>query len=388
MSGVFYEAGKRLSEEHAKAAAVLIPQQMDLELFRNNCNHRDPRWVDVFAYGLFPAEDPDKQVILQGWFARHEAAWTPAAPPAVEAFGLDIAYSSDGDQTCLAAGGKDGLAKLHLWHEPDAMKTIAKVLALSREHHSIELQKGQIPVCVDCDGAGYIVANRLRELGVFIIEFHGSSRAEVAPDVYGNLRAEGYSLLGRRLSPLDLWQESTWRLAPDDLLREELCAPEKMYQGNDALRYFITPKNRNPDKENVVCIRDKLHRSPDRGDSVVYLWHAVRYLHNFNDWLRRANRDLVMYPRLDDKFPTLPQAMNTIDPAAPVATDPAITAALREDYGKLLDKPEKQEPPDWFQHYKRDAAERDEQDRKAREAAEGKPIPPPAWHERIWQDRD
>lgn len=380
--GVFYEAGKRLSDEHAKAAAVLIPQQMDLELFRNNCAHRDPRWVDVFAYGLFPKEDPDKQVILQGWFERHEKAWNPAAPPAVEAYGLDIAYSSDGDQTCLAAGGSHGLRKLHLWHEPDSMKTIARVIAISREQYGIDLQKCTTPVCVDCDGAGYIVANRLRELGVFVIEFHGSSRAEVAPDSYGNLRAEGYSLLGRRLSPFDLWQDSPWAIEPDDLLREELCAPEKMYQGNEALRYFITPKNRNPDKENVVCIREKLHRSPDRGDAVVYLWHAVRYLHDFNDWLRRAHRELVTYPTLPDKFPPDPAG-----PAEPPQDEP-ITSALREQYGDLLNKPEQKPAPDWMQVYRQEAAEIERVSRAAKEAAGQSPPPPPAWHERIWQDRD
>ncbi len=381
--GIFYEAGRRLSADHAEAARTLIPQQMDLELFRNNCNHRDPRWVDVFAYGLFPKEDPDKQVILQGWFARHEAAYNPAAPPRVEAFGLDIAYSTDGDETCLAAGGSEGLTATHLWREPDAMKTIAKVLAISREHYGIDLQKCLHPVCVDCDGAGYIVANRLRELGVFVIEYHGSARAEVAPESYANQRAEGYALLGRRLSPDDLWNDKPWAMLADDLLREELCAPEKMYQGNDNLRYFITPKNRNPDKENVICVREKLHRSPDRGDAVVYLWHAVRHLHDYNEWLRNSQRVLIAYPAPADRVPPDPRDLAVIPP--PPADIP-LTAALRDAYGNLLDKPEKQDAPDWAPIYRAEVTEQRDAERAARLAAGEKPPDPPAWHQRIWQD--
>lgn len=390
--GIFYEAGRRLSPEHAEAAKTLIPQQMDLELFRNNCNHRDPRWVDVFAYGLFPKEDPDKQVILQGWFARHEAAYRPDAPPRVEAFGFDIAYSSDGDESCLAAGGSDGLTKLFLWREPDAMKTIDNALRIAKENYGIDLRKCQHPVCVDCDGAGYIVANRMRELGVYVIEYHGSARAEVAPESYGNMRAEGYALLGRRLSPDDLWNDKPWAMPTDDLLREELCAPEKMYQGNDNLRYFITPKSRNPDKENVVCVREKIHRSPDRGDAVVYLWHAIRALHDFNEWLRQTQRRLVVYPAPVDRLPPDPAEYKAGEDAkAALPGDDPLTAGLRAQYGDLLQQTEKKDPPDWVPIYRNEAIEEQERNRQAKLAAEGKPVEPaepPAWHQTIWRDQD
>lgn len=360
----FYEAGARLSVEHADACRMLIPQQMDLELFRNNCDHRDKRWVDVFAYGKFPEEDPDKQVIMQSWFARHEAAWNPKAPPAVQAFGLDIAYSSGGDSTCLAAGGQSGVNRLHLWQEPDAMKTIDRVIYLAKEYHGIDLQKGAVPVSVDADGAGYVVANRLVELGVYVNYYHGNARAEVSPESYGNARAENYALLGRRLRPDDLWRDEPWAMPFDQMLREELCAPEKVYQGNDNLRFFITPKNRNPQKENVVSVKEKIHRSPDRGDAVVYLFHAVRILHSLNAWFQQAQRPLTMYPCADDLLARQENSRvhkrsdkGKPDPAEPVP--PEILAHLREQYGKFIDKDATTDPekiPDWRKEYLTDAA--------------------------------
>jgi hypothetical protein len=296
---VAYQQGERLSEEHAKFVAVLIPQQMDLALFRDNCSHPDKRQVDVFAHGIFPTEDPLKQVILESWLEVHEQEWArlsaAGTPPTVEAFGLDVARSLDGDATCLAAGGQKGLRATHKWKFADTTYHVGEVLRIARELYSIDLRIGRTPVCVDMDGLGAGVGDQLRQFGVWVIEFRGNASSQVDPRTYVNLRAEAYATLGRRLNPDDRWRGQPWALPASETLRQELCAPEKIH-GADALRFGITPKNKPPDRPEIISIKDKLGRSPDEADAVVYLFHALRILFDWNAYFQQSTAPLAVWP--------------------------------------------------------------------------------------------
>jgi len=353
IDGEFFPQNTPIPPEYFARVMLLIPNQCDYGRFMGICQHADPRHVAVFAHGRFPTEDPDKQIILSSWLDFHRNAYDPLSPPAVEAFGLDIARSLDGDSTSLSAGGQTGLHSIHRWHYADVMFHVAEVLRIALTY-GIDLRLGRHPVTVDMDGLGCGVGDRLRELGVWVIEFRGNASSKVDPRVYGNMRAEAYATLGRRLNPDDMWSGKPWAMPFDANLYEELCAPEKIIQGGDALRFILTPKKPNPDKPGM-SVREKIGRSPDAADSVVYLFNSVRVLHNLNEWFANSTRELVIYPspqsvaeqlapKIHQSQPATQQPLPP-DPSASNATDspsqsiPDILRQLREMNGPLLDKP-------------------------------------------------
>ena len=90
----------------------------------------------------------------------------------------------------------------------------------------------------------------------------------------GQTQASGKRIRDR-LDPDESWVAPPWALPPDSLLRQDLCAPEKIYD-SDGFRFRITPKKRQPGMpENQATLTEKLGRSPDRGDAVVYLHWGV-----------------------------------------------------------------------------------------------------------------
>lgn len=290
---MIYPEGSRLPPDAAVLTSLLIPEQMDLALFRANCSHRDQRMVDCFAHGRFPSEDATRQVILGSWLERHHAAHG-SAPPAVECYAADIARSLDGDATVLACGGIAGCLALHQWQYRDTAYHAAEIIRLAREHYGHDLTRGRIPVTVDMDGLGAGTGDILAVAGVWVIEFRGNATSTVDPRRYANLRAEAYGTLGRRLDPDDQWRETPWALPFDPLLDEELTAPEKLY-GTDGFRFGITPKVNKTDRE-IESVKDKIGRSPDRADAVVYLFHCVRELHSLNQWFASYEAPMAVWP--------------------------------------------------------------------------------------------
>jgi hypothetical protein len=255
---------------------MIIPGQLDGQRFKGLLAEADQRWVDVFAHGKFPVEDPAKQLIIGSWLERHEEAWEKGLP--VEAFGLDVAASVAGDETVLAAGGAKGVAALHKVRKADTMETVGWVIATVREIYHLDLSLGQHPVTVDTDGLGKGVGDRLQELGVWVIPHTGNSPSRADARRYQNLRAESYGELARRLDPRGPWGDTPWAFPVDPKLREELVAPEKVI-ASDGIRFRITPKEVHSSRKGVVLsLRDKLGRSPDTSDAVVYLYLSVRNL--------------------------------------------------------------------------------------------------------------
>lgn len=296
IDGQSFDEGTPIPDIKQWMTKPLISDQIDLAQFRAICSKQDRREVDVFAYGKFPKEDPSKQVIMGSWLPRHFAAWRADAPPKVDCFGLDVARSLDGDCTCFAAGGKDGVRDLHLWQYNDTTYHVNRVIQIARERYSIDLTLGQHPVTVDMDGLGAGVGDQLRQRHVWVIEFRGNGKADVDPRKHANMRTEGYALLGRRLDPDDRWAATPWAMPEDSGLAAELCAPEKMY-GNDFLRFGITPKRKPPgvgEGGRTVSVAEKLGRSPDKADAVVYLFCAVRLLHNMNEMFAKYEGPLVV----------------------------------------------------------------------------------------------
>ena len=163
------------------------------------------------------------------------------------------------------------------------MNTVAWVLSKAKFRYGVDLKQGAHPVCCDCDGLGKGVADRLAEMGVWILPHKGSESADDKRQ-YSNRRAETFSLLALRLDPSQ--HDSPWALPDDQQLLDELCAMEKIMD-SDGVRFRLQPKHlasgqkphKNHRGEEVQSLVQKLGRSPDKGDAIGYLYRAVHLLH-------------------------------------------------------------------------------------------------------------
>lgn len=311
IGGKSYKHGDIIPPEDHEKVKPIIPGQTCYDEYIGLCQHPDPDYVRVYAHGMFPKEDREKQVILGSWLSspcdrhtrwlqlwnsvrgrRHIYEMLERILP-VEAFGLDVADSFDGDSTSLTSGSDRGVRKIHKRKAADTMKTTGWVLTTIENEYGIDLKLGNHPIGIDYDGGyGAGVGDRLKEMGCRVIEIHGSASPEINPFRYGNKRAELYGEFGLRLDPKHLADEDTDRptyiMPDDDLLRGDLCAPEKIFN-SDGIKFKLTPKM--PQKNvtgrmRVESIKEKLGRSPDDGDSVVYLHEACRYVGgSLSEWL-------------------------------------------------------------------------------------------------------
>lgn len=304
IDGTFYPHGQRIPVTDWEKVQPLIPQQVDYARYMAIKTDPDPRHADVFADGKFPEEDPDKQVIMRSHLRSHIKAHAAFGDTIdVTAFGFDVARSISGDQSVLTYGGPRGIRRQDCWRWNDTVYHAMRILEIA-ESLGIDLTtnerfKGErtiydrVPVCVDMDGLGAGVGDLLKAKGVWVIEFHGSMRAPVKPEKYGNWRAEGYALIGRRVDPKDNWGDQPYCIPDDPELHEDLCTPEKMPMGGDALRFKLQPKE---------VVAKKLGRSPDKGDSAMY-FDVARRAYETDDQAYRAaaRRSVIIHVPGDDR---------------------------------------------------------------------------------------
>lgn len=263
---------------NVKEGKEIIPGQITREIIRDNIEPKGDGWVRVMGHGKFPLEDAEQQVIPPSWLRRCVAEWRDGLK--VQAFGLDVAASDQGDMTVLAAGGVDGVAKLHRWREKDQTRIVGLVLDTALREHGIELTKGNHSVVVDADGLGIGVYFMLKEKGVSVVEHHGAETADDTTN-YQNRRAESYGELGRRLDPNGKWSDKPWPMPNDMILLQDLSAPKRIY-GSQWPKFRITPKEPTKDSGGT-SLREILKRSPDSGDAVTYLYRRVREIERSGD---------------------------------------------------------------------------------------------------------
>lgn len=302
IDGRQYDAGEMIPPEDMHKASPIIPGQTSYDTYLGHLEHPDPAWVRIYAHGQFPDEDPDKQLIFRRWLKRPNEQWKRwsqllerhkqramqgvhlmSCVPSilnkvlpVEAFGLDVGASVNGDASVLTAGGKGGVRALHEAHISDAVDLAEWVIDSARKHYRVDITKGGYPVGVDMDGIGHGVGSILRKKGVKVIEMRGNATPDVDPKRYANQRAENYGELARRLDEKGQWREIPFLMPPNDMLAMELTAPEKILK-TDGFKFAITPKRKIPGKENQPeSVTEKLGRSPDRADSVVYFYRALQ----------------------------------------------------------------------------------------------------------------
>lgn len=179
----------------------------------------------------------------------------PAQIKGMQALGVDVANSETGDDASVAYGIGNVLLTIESDNCPDANQLGHKINIMMNEKHISAQYVG-----VDGVGVGAGTVNALKEDKKNIVNLmSGSSPVEV-PDMveqFGNLRAQMWWQLR-----LDLSQEALI-LPKDDELFADLITPKMFIRSG---KIYIEEKQ---------AIKDRLGRSPNKGDSVVY-WNWVR----------------------------------------------------------------------------------------------------------------
>lgn len=301
IGGTRYAPGDYIPPEAMALAAPIIPGQTTYDTFLGHLENPDDRWVRVFAHGQFPDEDPEKQLIYRRWLRKPQDLWGKwqrlqrrhreravqglhlmSCVPGmlnqilpIEAFGLDVGASMDGDPSILTSGGKGGIRQQFEAHINDAVDLAQWVINTARKNYRIDLTKGAHPVGVDMDGIGHGVGSILKKRGVKVVEMRGNATPTVDPKRYANQRAENYGELSKRLDEKGQWREIPFLIPESEQLVQELTAVEKVMK-SDGFKFAITPKRKIPGREGVESVQERIGRSPDRGDSAVYFYRALQ----------------------------------------------------------------------------------------------------------------
>ncbi|HKV45348.1 MAG TPA: hypothetical protein VJT32_11860 [bacterium] len=163
---------------------------------------------------------------------------------ATVALGVDVARSVAGDASAIAVCRGPRLESVETFREPDTMRTVDRVL-----QRVVLCDGGRI--WVDATGVGAGVVDRLNQLGRSVEAVHFGGGA-VDPKRFKNKRAELFWLLREGL------ERGKLALPDDDELLADLSA----------LRYRFDQQGRIV-LESKDEVRQRLGRSPDRGDAVA-----------------------------------------------------------------------------------------------------------------------
>lgn len=133
--------------------------------------------------------------------------------------------------------------KQEAWSEADAMVSTGKIVNLLSQYKPTA-------ATIDVGGMGYVVFNRLQELGIRINPFNGAEQQGV-PQEYGNTRAWGYYTLNEYIN-------NEWLLMDSEETIKELEEIRFKYKSNG---------------ERLIMSKDEMRKqgihSPDRADSLM-----------------------------------------------------------------------------------------------------------------------
>ena len=185
---------------------------------------------------------------------------TPPETDTRAGLGVDVARSTAGDLNVVAryAGGR--LDVVRTWRSPDLVVTTERV-----QH--IVAESGVKQLSIDVGGPGGGVADLLRRTGYAATDVHfGGAAAD--PQRFRNKRAELFWGLRAAL------EQGTVALAEDDEVRADLAA----------IRYLFTQDGR-IQIEQKDEVRQRLGRSPDRGDALALALESATSWGGGSGWL-------------------------------------------------------------------------------------------------------
>jgi len=167
-------------------------------------------------------------------------------PPTADViFGVDVARSIAGDQSCICITKGGRVERFILWRSPDLMVTVQRVMREALLHTPKLIR-------VDVGGVGAGVVDRLRELRfrrVEAVHFGGAAKDTAR---FRNERAEMYWLVREAL------ERHTISLPDDDELLADLSAIRYTFTGSGLIQLEAKDETRR-----------RLGRSPDRADALA-----------------------------------------------------------------------------------------------------------------------
>lgn len=293
IDGQKFDHGQPIPNELFEKVKPIIPGQTTYDQYLGILIHPNPDHVNCYAHGMFPDEDPEKQIISLSWLAdcfafharfhrvytyfkrRHRPRTIIDRYFPVEALGLDVAASDDGDESVLTIGGSLGIREQWATQFSDTTALVEWVFDVMLDHFGIRLEKSGLPIAVDMDGIGKGVGDMLKKRGCRVVEIHGAASPEANKGRYLNKRAEGYGELADRINPKGKWAGQKFAIPQDDRLIQELLSHQKIFSKGDSLKFRVTPKEPKPGVKDVVSVKQQIGRSPDRSDSAVYFYRAL-----------------------------------------------------------------------------------------------------------------
>jgi hypothetical protein len=309
IKGRRFEHGEEIPTEYYKHAKPLVPGQTCYDEWLGLQDN--PRTKQVFAFGYFPDEDADFQVVLASWVDAAVSRWRRwhkalrrakgeprpgdqkwSAPvrrrrhiverlldlAPIQAVGLDVAGSDDGDESTLAIGGWYGCRELHAFQSED----LTEVADWADDTLiAAGAKKSDVVIGVDADGIGHGVADMLKKKGWKVAKLRGGD--PVLDKRWQNSRCERVGRIGERMNPSGAHAKEFFMLPDDPKLTEELLAYEKFGTNKDATVMEVTPKRGLPVKISVKGttkviepIVQQLGRSPDSADAVGYMFSVAK----------------------------------------------------------------------------------------------------------------
>lgn len=223
-------------------------------------------------YSIQHEEDP-WQVIPSAWIDAAMARWSPSSPLEQSHIGVDVARGGK-DNTIIVERYGNWIAPLSVFKgetTPDGNIVAQQILS--------RIRSPSVEICVDSIGVGAAVIDCLKLRSIKATPLNG---AESAIDRYKNPlrdRSGLLTFLNRRAywwwhlrELLDPSNPDAIALPPDDFLAEELAAP----------RWEESGKCIKIESKDNLMKADRLGRSPDRADAVVYCFASISKI---PDWL-------------------------------------------------------------------------------------------------------
>lgn len=199
--------------------------------------------------------------------------------PFGEVFGrqrvLAIDFAAQGNDACVAtllerkSNQHWEIVDRHIWHEPDAMISTGKIVALIGQYRPpMPSSDDQLITILDVGGMGHVVWNRLNEVlagtHIQVHRFDGASTDGVDTVHYANARVNGYWILKD-------WFDQGF-----------LCLDEKRDAKIVKQAEKLKMKYRSDGKralESKVDMKKETGESPDDLDSLMMaVWGAVKFL--------------------------------------------------------------------------------------------------------------
>ena len=248
----------------------IVPGASGRNWLRRQRHRYDPdNWIyQSRVRGISPPQHVHALIRRQWLEDAYERWQTKELRVGLPGLGADVARSTDGDGAALAYG-----VGPHLDEVPkfacDNVTQLGIRIALMMQTREIAVRNVGVDV-----GGGYGggTADKLKELGLYVIQFNGGSKAE--PHVDETLLDEdGKGVLESALHR-NLRSQAYWRLAMDlQLGRLALPYDEELWEDLMAVRW--EPKLGKVVVEEKPNVVERLGRSPDKGDAVV-IWNWVR----------------------------------------------------------------------------------------------------------------